>query len=174
MTIATLLQDYEHREGANSAFCKTTNENFIGFTVKGQTSNLPDLEKEFQKKLYDYFSKGEGPIYWRAPISIESAEGRTVIHCRCSRLPKKPERVWSAPVHPVRTGMNFGSALAEMRAGNGIARDGWMENNAYLKMQQPDPESKMTRTYLYMSHSNGDLAPYSLTNEDLFANDWMT
>jgi hypothetical protein len=42
----------------------------------------------------------------------------------------------------------------------------------WLKLQEPDANSKMTRPYIYMSTVDQDLVPWVASQTDLLADDW--
>lgn len=67
---------------------------------------------------------------------------------------------------------DFGSALAALKVGERVARDGWNGRGMYVEMQKPDENSKMRRPYLYMSPVDGDLVPWVASQSDLLADDW--
>lgn len=74
--------------------------------------------------------------------------------------------------------MNFGEALAELKAGKRVARDGWNGKGMYIEMQVPDLGSKMNVPYLYLVTPHGPsdkpltLVPWLASQTDLLANDW--
>lgn len=68
--------------------------------------------------------------------------------------------------------MNFGQALALLKAGYPVTRAGWNGKNMWIRAQIPDEHSKMTLPYIYMSTAQGDLVPWVASQSDLFAEDW--
>lgn len=68
--------------------------------------------------------------------------------------------------------MDFGEALAELRAGARVARSGWNGRGMYVELQVPDENSKMRRPYLFMRPVDGDLVPWVASQSDLLADDW--
>ncbi|MEV1003452.1 DUF2829 domain-containing protein [Nonomuraea sp. NPDC050202] len=68
--------------------------------------------------------------------------------------------------------MNFGHALAHLRDGQKVTRDGWNGKGMWLALQAPDQHSKMSRPYIYMSTVDGDLVPWVASQSDLLADDW--
>lgn len=69
--------------------------------------------------------------------------------------------------------MNFGEALAALKAGQRVRRDGWNGKEMYLELQVPDQYSKMTLPYIYMSTVQGDLVPWLASQTDMLADDWQ-
>lgn len=70
--------------------------------------------------------------------------------------------------------MDFGHALAELRAGRRVTRTGWNGKGMYVELQVPDQHSKMRRPYLFMCPVDGDLVPWVASQSDLLAGDWTT
>lgn len=68
--------------------------------------------------------------------------------------------------------LDFGDALAVLRAGGRVARRGWNGRGMWLALQRPDANSKMTLPYIYMSTVTGDLVPWLASQTDLLAEDW--
>lgn len=68
--------------------------------------------------------------------------------------------------------MTFGSALEALKAGQRITRVAWNGRGMWLRLQRPDPSSKMTQPYLYVRNSRGDSAPWTPSHEDVLADDW--
>lgn len=68
--------------------------------------------------------------------------------------------------------MNFGDAIAELKAGYRVTRTGWNGKNMWLKLQTPDGNSKMTLLCIYMSTARGDLVPWLASQTDVLADDW--
>lgn len=69
--------------------------------------------------------------------------------------------------------MNFGNALAALKAGSKVTRSGWNGRGMWLHLQTPDEHSKMQRPYIYMSPADGELVPWVASQSDLLANDWQ-
>lgn len=69
--------------------------------------------------------------------------------------------------------MDFGQALAALKAGGKVARDGWNGKDMYVELQVPDEHSKMRRPYLFMRPVDGDLVPWVASQSDLLAEDWQ-
>jgi uncharacterized protein DUF2829 len=69
--------------------------------------------------------------------------------------------------------MDFGMALAALKAGNKISREGWNGKEMWCRLQVPDENSKMRRPYIYMKPVDGDLVPWVASQSDLLAEDWF-
>lgn len=69
--------------------------------------------------------------------------------------------------------MDIGGAIAIMRSGGSVARQGWNGRDMWLKLQIPDTHSKMTAPYVYMKTVQGDLVPWLCSQTDLLASDWV-
>lgn len=70
--------------------------------------------------------------------------------------------------------MDFGAALAALKNGAHIAREGWNGKGMWLALQVPDAHSKMQRPYIFISSVNGELVPWVASQSDLLADDWAT
>ena len=68
--------------------------------------------------------------------------------------------------------MNFGQAIAALKAGQKVARAGWNGKNMWLGLQEPNANSKMTLPYIYMYTAQGDLVPWLASQTDVLAEDW--
>lgn len=68
--------------------------------------------------------------------------------------------------------MDFGIALAHLKAGSKIARKGWNGKGMFVKGQFPDEHSKMSQPYIYIKGAKGQVLPWTPSQEDLFAEDW--
>lgn len=69
--------------------------------------------------------------------------------------------------------MTFSDALASVKAGALISREGWNGKNQWVQLQSPDANSRMTLSYLFIRTIQGDLVPWSASQTDLLANDWL-
>ena len=67
---------------------------------------------------------------------------------------------------------NFSYALAWLHQGKRVARGGWNGKDMFIALQVPDEHSKMRRSYIYMSHVDGELVPWVASQSDLLASDW--
>ena len=72
----------------------------------------------------------------------------------------------------VTSGMTFGQALHDLKAGCKVARAGWNGKGMWAALQVPDEHSKMTLPYIYMSTAQGDLVPWLASQTDILAVDW--
>ena len=75
--------------------------------------------------------------------------------------------------------MDFCYALNALREGLKVARSGWNGKNMWLKLQQPDENSKMTLPYIYIeypaghsAYPNGSRVPWLASQTDLLSEDW--
>jgi hypothetical protein len=69
--------------------------------------------------------------------------------------------------------MNFGQALMTLKAGNKIYRIGWNGKGMWLGLQMPDAGSANTLPYVYMITADGKRVPWTASQTDLLAEDWM-
>ena len=68
--------------------------------------------------------------------------------------------------------MNFSEALALLKEGKQITREGWNGKDMYLELQKPDENSKMTLPYIFMKTVQDDLVPWLASQTDLLTEDW--
>jgi len=68
--------------------------------------------------------------------------------------------------------LTFSEALESAKKTHRIARKGWNGKNMWVSAQYPDEHSKMKCPYLYMSTVSGDLIPWTVSQADIFAQDW--
>ena len=68
--------------------------------------------------------------------------------------------------------ISFDVALAGLKAGARITREGWNGKGMWLELQIPDEHSKMTLPYIYMCTAQGDLVPWLASQTDILADDW--
>jgi hypothetical protein len=75
--------------------------------------------------------------------------------------------------------MNFGEALALLKKGKAVYRNGWNGKGMWLMLQTPDAGSKMTLPYIYIeypkghpAYPNGSRVPWLASQTDILANDW--
>jgi hypothetical protein len=75
--------------------------------------------------------------------------------------------------------MNFGEALALLKAGHRVCRAGWNGKGMWLALQRPDSHSKMSLPYVYMeypdghpAYPNGSRVPWLASQTDLLSEDW--
>ena len=75
--------------------------------------------------------------------------------------------------------MDFSLALALLRWGHSIQRDGWNGKDLSLHLQEPDAASKMTLPYIYLQYPEGPTyptgarVPWLASQTDLLAYDWV-
>jgi hypothetical protein len=68
--------------------------------------------------------------------------------------------------------MNFEKALKELKDGYPITNKNWNGKSMYLRLQSPTYLSKMTLPYIFMKNADGDLVPWTPSNQDLFSEGW--
>lgn len=71
-----------------------------------------------------------------------------------------------------QTGMDFGWALQQLKAGAMVRRRGWNGKGMFLALQRPDAHSKMGLPYIYMSTVDGKLVPWLASQTDMLGEDW--
>jgi len=59
-----------------------------------------------------------------------------------------------------------------LRANKKVFRSGWKDLR-YVALQRPDENSKMKRPYLFCVPLDHQPVPFTLSNGDLFAQDWQ-
>lgn len=78
--------------------------------------------------------------------------------------------------------MNFGRAIEALKRGEKVSRSGWNGRGIFIKLQEPDVNSKMTSPYIYIDttglQTNNAQAPKSLvpwlaSQTDMLADDWV-
>lgn len=69
-------------------------------------------------------------------------------------------------------GITFGEALAYLKGGGRVSRDGWNGRGMFLELQRPDANSKMQRPYIYIKTAQGQLVPWVASHGDLLETDW--
>lgn len=77
------------------------------------------------------------------------------------------------------TGQDIGWAIAMLRGGNTVRRQGWNGKGMWLKLQMPDEGSHMTLPYIYIEYPEGHVAypfgsrvPWLASQTDILATDW--
>lgn len=75
--------------------------------------------------------------------------------------------------------MDFGAAIAALKAGEKVARSGWNGKGMHLELQRPDAKSKMTLPYVYIeypeghpAYPNGSRVPWLASQTDMLSEDW--
>lgn len=71
-----------------------------------------------------------------------------------------------------QTHFDFGQALALLKTGHRLCREGWNGKGMFIELQRPDAGSKMSLPYLFMRTVQGDLVPWLASQTDLLAEDW--
>jgi hypothetical protein len=69
--------------------------------------------------------------------------------------------------------LNIGFAVELLHMGHKVARAGWNGKGMHLELQVPDDNSKMSRPYVYMKTVDDQLVPWTCSQSDLLADDWM-
>lgn len=75
--------------------------------------------------------------------------------------------------------MDFSDALAFVKDGHRIARQGWNGKGLWVELQSPDKHSKMTLPYLYLNYPSdsentpGARVPWLASQTDILADDWV-
>jgi len=69
--------------------------------------------------------------------------------------------------------MKFETALLRLKNGKKLTRKGWNGKNMYIQIQHPDPDSKMTQPYIYITTTNGEKVPWIASQSDLLSEDWQ-
>lgn len=70
-----------------------------------------------------------------------------------------------------RNDLNFSDALFLLKNGYEMRRTNW-QDILFIAMQKPDENSKMKRPYLYCVPADRQAFPYTVSNADLFMQDW--
>jgi hypothetical protein len=68
--------------------------------------------------------------------------------------------------------MDIGQAVAAMKDGRRVARQGWNGKGMHLALHVPDKHSKMSLEYVYIVTVQGHLVPWLCSQTDLLAVDW--
>lgn len=69
--------------------------------------------------------------------------------------------------------MTFGEAIEALKEGKFAARNGWNGKAMWLRLQEPDGDSKMTLPYIYMSTADKEIVPWLASQTDILAEDWF-
>jgi len=77
------------------------------------------------------------------------------------------------PIVESLTNKNFGQALAVLKDGGKVAREGWNGKDQWVMVQFPDGNSKMTEPYFYLKNAQGGIIPWLPSQGDTFAEDWI-
>jgi len=68
---------------------------------------------------------------------------------------------------------DIGWAVKQLWNKDKVCRSNWNGKNMHLELQRPDANSKMSATYVYMKTAEGYLIPWTCSQSDLLATDWM-
>lgn len=68
--------------------------------------------------------------------------------------------------------MNFEQALSRMKDGEPMRRGKWSDKGAQVQVAIPREVDPMTTRYLYLNTDEGTRVPFTVTQADLFAEDW--
>lgn len=66
--------------------------------------------------------------------------------------------------------MTFGQALDAIKQSRRVTRAGWKASGVWLRLHKPNAD---TAPYVYMSDIVGALFPWTPTQEDMLAEDWV-
>lgn len=69
--------------------------------------------------------------------------------------------------------LTFGDAIAALKEGKKVCRNGWNGKAMWINLQVVDMSSKMGHNYIYMSGVDGKLFPWNPNNLDMLAEDWQ-
>ncbi|RLB63937.1 MAG: DUF2829 domain-containing protein [Deltaproteobacteria bacterium] len=67
---------------------------------------------------------------------------------------------------------DFGWALAQLRSGKKVCREGWNGKGMWLELQVPDSHSKMSLPYIFMKTACDNQVPWLASQTDMLAEDW--
>ena len=67
----------------------------------------------------------------------------------------------------------IGWAVKQMQNSNQVTRLGWNGRDMWIAIENPDEESDMDLSYVYMRTVNGNLIPWLCSQSDLLATDWQ-
>ena len=70
------------------------------------------------------------------------------------------------------SGIGFDEAIKYLKQGGRVSRDGWNGKGMWLEVQRPDPDSKMSRSYIFMVTVDSQLVPWVASQSDLLCDDW--
>lgn len=93
----------------------------------------------------------------------------------CAHTPSLERRidVTPKPESAAPASFDFGLAIAHLKYGNRIARQGWNGKGMWLELQRPDANSKMSLPYIYMKTACLNQVPWLASQTDLLATDWV-
>ena len=67
----------------------------------------------------------------------------------------------------------FGWALTKLRGGHSIRREGWNGKGMKIGLQVPDAHSMNTLPYIFMVTADGSRVPWTASQTDILAADWV-
>lgn len=67
---------------------------------------------------------------------------------------------------------SFEVALAMIKHGHRMKREGWNGKNMWVELQRPDEHSKMTSDYIFIKTADNHMVPWLASQTDLLADDW--
>lgn len=73
----------------------------------------------------------------------------------------------------MQTNLTFGAALELLKAGSKIARNGWNGKGMYLQYMEPVEGNPITRPFIAMFTVDAQLVPWTASQTDVLAADWM-
>jgi hypothetical protein len=77
--------------------------------------------------------------------------------------------------------MNFGEAIAALKQGERVAREGWNGRGIFIELQTPDKHSKMSHPYIFIDTTGlisdnekapRNLVPWLASQTDMLSDDW--
>lgn len=68
---------------------------------------------------------------------------------------------------------SFSTALQMLKEGKQVYRYGWNGAGMWLSLQKPDENSKMSAPYIYIKSVDNKLCPWTPSQTDLMAEDWL-
>lgn len=69
--------------------------------------------------------------------------------------------------------MDFGKALELIKLRKRVARTGWNGKDMWVALKEPDISTDMTLPYVFMRTAQGDYVPWSASQSDILAEDWI-
>ena len=79
--------------------------------------------------------------------------------------------------------VSFGKAIEELKAGRKCWRRGWNGKGIFIELQNPDENSKMTTSYIFIDTTGlitenqaapKSLVPWLASQTDMLAEDWCS
>ena len=69
--------------------------------------------------------------------------------------------------------VDFSRVIPHLKLGGAAKRQGWNGQNQHINLQVPDAHSKMGLPYIYISTEQKQLCPWTASQTDLLAEDWV-